>query len=168
MTAPTSGWAVECTPPGHAAYSLTRPCASRGHAAAVRVGLPDHYRPARITSQEARPMTRPSITARVDRGVALFDRALPGWDDRIDLDRLDVASPCRCPLGQEFADAVREGSDETGFDIGADALFGPDARADDLAEYGLEQYSDEPGDGGYVALTAQWRRVIEARRGGAS
>lgn len=54
MTVSTSGWAVECTPPGTPAYSYTRPCVSQGHARAVLNGLPAHYLPARTTGPEAR------------------------------------------------------------------------------------------------------------------
>ena len=45
-----------------------------------------------------------TIKARVARGVALLDRTLADWGERIDLDRLNLASPCNCILGQEFAE----------------------------------------------------------------
>ena len=40
------------------------------------------------------------ITERVERGAALLDEKRPGWLDLIDLDRLSIASACRCVLGQ--------------------------------------------------------------------
>ena len=41
-----------------------------------------------------------SITA-VEAGAALLDRELgPGWEDRIDLDTLELSSTCGCVLGQ--------------------------------------------------------------------
>lgn len=104
-----------------------------------------------------------TIQARVDKGAALLDRERPGWDQRIDLDRLNVRSECNCVFGQEFAQHP-EADNPIPFTTGAEELFGTEATADDLAEYGFEEYSDEPEDGGYEALTAEWKRVILARR----
>lgn len=38
----------------------------------------------------------------VERGVALLDRKKPGWEQRIDLDRLKLASLGDCILGQLY------------------------------------------------------------------
>ena len=40
---------------------------------------------------------------RVERGARLLDKRKPGWQDRIDLARLSVASADFCILGQLYA-----------------------------------------------------------------
>lgn len=39
---------------------------------------------------------------RAERGAALLDEQRPGWEHRIDLAELDLASLCQCVLGQLF------------------------------------------------------------------
>lgn len=41
-----------------------------------------------------------TIEARVARGAALLDEAVPGWETMIDLGALDLESSCRCVVGQ--------------------------------------------------------------------
>jgi hypothetical protein len=40
----------------------------------------------------------------VDKGVALLDSIYPGWKEKIDLDRLEMAISDRCILGQLYGD----------------------------------------------------------------
>lgn len=107
-------------------------------------------------------MSTDTIAARVALGVALLDTTLADWDQRIDLDRLDLGSTCNCVLGQEFAghpDA--HGGDCLPYDVGLDALF-PDARDINRAarEHGFDGDFGKP----HAELTAEWKRVILARR----
>jgi hypothetical protein len=109
-------------------------------------------------------MTDTTTPERVARGVALLDEKLPGWVDRIDLDRLDLGSPCRCILGQTW-DGIPD-PESTPFAAHANEL---DLYGEDENDYGFnaggeDWFADEPE---YRALTAEWTRVILARRAGA-
>lgn len=94
-----------------------------------------------------------SVETRVARGAQLLDERLPGWVERIDLDRLNVVNACNCVLGQQFeTDGFRYG-----FDIGLDKLFAGDRR--NAARHGFLVDRSE-----WDELTAEWRRVIRGRR----
>lgn len=99
-----------------------------------------------------------TIPERVAKGAALLDEKLPGWVDRIDLDRLNVQSGCDCILGQEFSGSATE--DAPGFVIGLFGLFGGE-----LTEAMLHGFTIGGGYDTFPALTREWRRVILARRG---
>lgn len=103
--------------------------------------------------------TDTTIPQRVAKGAALMDKEMPGWDRRIDLDVLDLQNSCDCILGQEF----RPFDDPNifGYDIGRDELFGDDDEA--TAAHGFTLLN--PAES-FDALTAEWKRVILARRGG--
>lgn len=58
-----------------------------------------------------KPLTKNEAEARVAKGAAHLDTACPGWHDRIDIGRLDLASGCFCIMGQlrwTSAPAMRE------------------------------------------------------------
>lgn len=99
-----------------------------------------------------------TIETRVARGVALLGEKAPAWANMINLDLLDLSSECRCVLGQAW------GGDEA-FDpywAAVEELFPEDADADGQAvAHGFDSRS---GDLDFDELTAEWRRVIEARR----
>lgn len=88
-----------------------------------------------------------SRAERIDAGIAMLDDNYPGWENRIDLDLLDVRS-LNCVLGQVYGSYMRgkrllnvvEDADQCGFDICIDA------------------------DESYADLTSEWRRRIEQRR----
>lgn len=110
------------------------------------------------------------IEARVARGAALFDAKRPGWDDRIDLDRLDMLDTRTCVVGQEFAGQpeVRDGWGDP-YDLGTDVLFphfvGNTSAIDGAAiEHGFDRQARVYD---YAELTAAWKRLILARRAGA-
>jgi hypothetical protein len=96
-----------------------------------------------------------TVAERVARGAALLDEREPGWAERIDLGRLDVMSECRCVLGQLY---LREWPDLRLPYLFAVRALGID---DTQAEQALG-FDDE--DGEYPELTAEWHRVITARR----
>ena len=47
-----------------------------------------------------------AIKDSVQRGMALLDAKLPGWEEGIDLDKLDLWDCELCVLGQLFGDFV--------------------------------------------------------------
>ena len=93
-----------------------------------------------------------SYADRVRTGVALLDEKVPGWFERIDLDRLDMDSCARCVLGQLFGSFVR-GSLAVGFDMSGN---------DEVAA-GFDLYY---GEIGYRTLTRLWTYVIRQRQQG--
>lgn len=108
-----------------------------------------------------------NIATRVARGAALLDEKLPGWVDMIDLDRLDIRSPCRCVLGQTWHDKESRAP----FFRHSAALFGEDDNQfSNEIKHGFNGGDDERFGNveEYDALTDEWRRVILARRGEAA
>lgn len=108
-----------------------------------------------------------SIETRVARGAALLDNTLAGWDERIDLDKLDLASPCNCILGQEFAGYADDFNDDGWTPYDAAMIELPMDGYDDAYHYGFDKLYGET-TAAFRDLTAEWKRVILARRGGAS
>lgn len=99
-----------------------------------------------------------AIPDRVAAGAEHLDREAPGWWQDIDLEDLDLASDCRCILGQvigEYTAALDELKVCDGEGLGFDAVMGD--YDDPIAEVRRR-------DAEYAALTAEWKRVIEARR----
>lgn len=87
----------------------------------------------------------------VERGAALLDEKVPGWEAKIDLDTLDLYVPCKCVLGQLF------GRGDSAYTHGLHMLnlFG---FKEEIA-HGFEARST----GTYTSLTTRWRRVIRRR-----
>jgi hypothetical protein len=93
----------------------------------------------------------PTVEERVADGVEWLDAQEPGWAERINLAELDLASPCRCVLGQIYG-----GFDEAPVDDISPQLFGFNANL-----FGTEFANlDEE----FTALEVEWRRVITSRR----
>jgi hypothetical protein len=108
--------------------------------------------------------TDTTIAERVAKGAALLDELVPDWWHRIDLTTLALVSPCQCVLGQLFPSPDYALSSYTNglvalhLETYAGSDFGFDADT-----------AGTDGEGGeYDALTTEWRRVIEERRGVAS
>jgi hypothetical protein len=110
-----------------------------------------------------------TIDERVAAGMALLDREVPGWVDRIDLDRLDMAaagyslSPgkeCGCILAQ--IDATEQPAGIGDYFDGRDRLaLGVDYW--ELSDWSIDHGFNASGES-YRDLTEAWRRVILARR----
>lgn len=65
-------------------------------------------------------MTEP-LRTRIERGAKLLDERVPGWRERIDLDRLDMGNSLHCILGQCFGsyfDGLRT------LDLSTDSAYG--------------------------------------------
>ena len=123
-----------------------------------------------------------SVTGRVAAGAAFLDEHDPGWwradvERAIDLDKLDLSLGDRCILGQRCpVEAIVSYLGTT--DLDADDLeHGYAAYAEELAgrfgdhtameAWAVKHGFNRPygsGKAGYLDLTAEWRRVIEARR----
>lgn len=92
--------------------------------------------------------TEETIQERVDRGAALLDAEIPGWVQRIDLDRFRMSSCSRCILGQLFGS----------FENGLDELH-LRSRVDSPEGFDIVTPEDE-----YAAFTAAWKQLIIRRR----
>jgi hypothetical protein len=91
----------------------------------------------------------------VARGIALLDKRTPGWRERLDPDRLAIASCEDCVLGQLYGDY---------FD-GREALHG-NMPLVDAFDWAVDHGFTSENPSGEPALTAAWRRAL--RSGGAS
>lgn len=99
-----------------------------------------------------------AIPQRVAAGAARLDREWPGWWKRIDLEQLNVGDDCACILGQLEGDYLAAlttlGEHEphlSGFDV-------------ESVDYTNAVAELKRLDAEYDALTAEWKRVIAARR----
>jgi len=100
-----------------------------------------------------------TIAERVARGADWLDGNSPGWQERIDLGRLDLANACLCVLGQVFAEAAE--ADEYAGDsyywaqdeLGVDPLF-----------LGFDLTTSEVSVEAWQAIDAEWRALIADRR----
>lgn len=91
----------------------------------------------------------------IARGVALLDTVMPGWEKRVDLDTLDVSSPCNCICGQIVSRRVKP---YHRFTKGLQALG--------LTSWEAWKYGFASPTGSYRRLTDEWSRVIRAKRDG--
>jgi hypothetical protein len=108
-----------------------------------------------------------TIQERVSAGARALDALNPGWEYKINLDRLNVASPENCVLGQLYAhygdapDALRDNEVGLGFyaeGVGAvDSMSFEDywARAHVISDQINNEYRD---------LTNNWHELITCRR----
>jgi hypothetical protein len=110
-----------------------------------------------------------TIADLIAAGMAVLDQRAPGWLDRIDLERLDMAygvhepSPgsCGCVLAQVDAQ-TRQG----GVGHYADArmrLIGDDDVTTEF-DWAIDHGFTSDGDVDFEELTEAWRRAILARR----
>jgi hypothetical protein len=89
------------------------------------------------------------IGQRVAAGAVWLDKNTPGWPARVDPDRIRVADPFRCPLGQLYGDFYAAPFPSVGAD--------PHSRAD---LHGFD--ADDPDV--FDQLDAEWARLVTARR----
>ena len=92
----------------------------------------------------------------VARGVDLLNERVPGWEDKINLDKLDISSTCNCVCGQV---AKRQGKFWSRFRNGLNILG---LELNQAEEYGFDCY----GRIGYDRLDDEWSKVIRAKRRG--
>jgi hypothetical protein len=98
-------------------------------------------------------VTKPIYAPFVLAGMAMLDEKLPGWDDAIDLEELDLGSTDSCIVGQL----------ERKYDLEDHVGLGTEA-------YGYRKYPLELGfekahyTQTYDGLTRAWKRQIVKRR----
>jgi hypothetical protein len=88
---------------------------------------------------------------RVARGAAFLDKRYPGWQDQVDLTRLDIDSCYQCVLGQLYG-SFTQGSNSLGIGYEKCARMGMDSK-------GLVRSKEE-----FPKLTRAWVREIMFRR----
>lgn len=98
---------------------------------------------------------RLSIEDRVARGAALLDQMQPGWENDVDLSRLDIGLCNTCIVGQLFGNYN---------DVVVDAF---DRRYRGISvQHNLGLYSqlpEERTERDYLQLTGAWRAAIIVR-----
>lgn len=102
------------------------------------------------------------IETRVARGAAWLDSICPDWRGRIKVDKLDLANPRSCVLGQLFTDDSRDPElDQAGYWYVLHQLADGDGCY--WAEaYGFKtHYTDHDGGGGSF-VDGAWDRLRDA------
>jgi len=121
--------------------------------------------------------TKTPAAERVAAGFAFLEVRDPGFwrtgiEREIDLDELDLESPRLCVLGQRCPLEVFKAATLTPYEAFGARLSGlPVARLGDLDAWavplGFQAVDDDDTDAmdeDFYLLTAEWRRVIKARR----
>lgn len=113
------------------------------------------------------------ILKRVQRGLKWLEKTHgPGWEDKIDLETLNLASADRCVLGQVYADKAPLHSDEwgdpygSGYSYACGELFGIKDDPDGVKEGQLSQrrgFSTRSHRDSWEDLDEAWRYVLEPR-----
>lgn len=108
---------------------------------------------------------------RARRGSVYLDGKRPGWWREVDEDSLDLASSCKCVLGQVGAIMMQEaGDDNLSYATDGFTYLLVDWFFDDEAEaslFGFETEDKEAIDDGldYDELTVAWKELIIDRKG---
>jgi hypothetical protein len=100
------------------------------------------------------------IESQVEKGVALLDEKVPGWETRVDPDALHMWNMRHCVLGQLFQDYMI-GLRELGLSDESAVEYGFDRRTS-LLEDSIEEINES-----WAALDSSWRSVIRSRRAAA-
>lgn len=102
----------------------------------------------------------------IANGMRLLDEHIPGWEDKINLSRLDLCEPtftvsrCGCVCAQLDHATYDHGTDE-GYYADMARRLGLDPWGQEPIDYGFMGHED---DDGFEQLTAEWKAAIEARR----
>jgi len=112
--------------------------------------------------------TTPTIEQRVAAGAEWLDARMPGWVDKVSLDRLRLLSPCDCILGQAFGDFYTaplpcefEARDEVAANLGF--MSSVEINDELLGSAAFDAY-DSAEQQEYRELHTEWTRLILARR----
>lgn len=99
-------------------------------------------------------LTYDDALAAARSGAALLDKKEPGWKDKIDLAKLDLADGCLCVLGQVYG-MFEDGEIALGIDQSQAARRGFVAPAALTIQYVPERWRAE-----YEFLDKAWREVL--------
>jgi hypothetical protein len=103
-----------------------------------------------------------TITQVVGRGAALLDRECPGWENEIDLTRLDLSSVYDCVLGQIYGvEPARRRYARPGYSYGREELGIGCIQAS--IDHGFSLGHD-PLSYDYRSLTSEWAHLVATRR----
>lgn len=104
-----------------------------------------------------------SPKARVKKGAALLDQAIPGWWRRVVFNRLDMGDCNSCVLGQVYAGGANKvpGYEEDGFNFGCRELGLTQRQT--AGSLGFDCYKDEDWITFHL-LRDFWIEEISARR----
>lgn len=113
-------------------------------------------------------MTAIDYAARVAKGVALLDEQMPGWEQRISLDVLDISSGQWCVAGQlSGVHSYYVGLKQLGLDSGHRGMehgFMAESEYCACCREAVDLPEDYDRDAAYATLTELWREVIVSRR----
>lgn len=101
------------------------------------------------------------MATRVRRGVALLDEKVPGWHNRIDVEKLEINDVCGCIIGQLH--------DMSFWHARAEQFLGLSGKAAFMAHgFDGDYYDSEEAENfEYAALTRLWRFVVRSRQSAA-
>lgn len=99
-----------------------------------------------------------TVETRVARGAAWLDSVHPGWERRIDLASLDLASSCRCVIGQLFGDF-----DDFTFEVVLPAVNDLLISRAFSSEHGFSLPFDLRSPAAWRALDDAWTSLIKER-----
>jgi hypothetical protein len=102
------------------------------------------------------------IDRRVSQGMRLLDDKRPGWEERIILDRLDMANFTQCVVAQVVGHCPESSHPHAYY---LDGLFALGISSG--VKYGFDRRGGS-GDCSYSELTQAWTKAITARREGKS
>lgn len=95
------------------------------------------------------------VLERVQKGLKfLEEKHGPGWEDKIDMRKLNLERGSVCVLGQVYAGKSRDAY-VTGFDWATDQFA---EELEDPSEFGFDTY-----DEAYSVLTEAWKIVLQDR-----
>lgn len=102
---------------------------------------------------------------RIEQGAAWLDETQPGWERRLDIGQLDLASCERCVLGQVFMDRAKATEMGTGYgwalhvfeSVDMSHTRGFSLDEDELREMGIHTGRE------YAVLTDEWGAFIKDR-----
>jgi hypothetical protein len=101
-----------------------------------------------------------TVGARVARGVAMLDREVPGWHDRIVTETLNLEICYHCVFGQLFIGNYAEGEAVMFSDYGNPS----EASAAHGFTLGDQDPDDDSEEKLWHTLTEEWIKVITARQ----
>lgn len=104
-----------------------------------------------------------TLAERIARGAALLDEKVPGWPDKVDLDKLDLGSCSKCMVGQLTGTDYEKSGGKTYSD--GIAELGLEWGTEDDTNHGFDRgYNEDGSYYSYPDLTAAWRAYILERR----